>query len=195
MTHGRPLGFDPALALQQAAEVFWQHGYEATSLQDLLAAMGISKSSFYQAFDSKHALFTRALDWFRERQVGQMRGALSACASPRAFIAAVLRSTADEATGSQPRKGCLIMNTATEFAGRDLLIAERVDNSTRAFAAVFEDAVRQAQQAGEIAPAKDAAALARFIVTTMSGLRTMAKAGMPAAAIEEVAEVALSALD
>ncbi|AUM00214.1 hypothetical protein B4966_08570 [Rhodocyclaceae bacterium] len=194
MCPGRPLQFDPVTALEQAAEVFWAKGYEATSLQDLLAATGLSKSSFYQAFESKHRLFARVLVWFRERQVARLRRALATASSPRAFIAGALRATAEEAGAGRTPKGCLIMNTASEFAGRDSEVATRVDDAIRAFAAVFEDAVRQAQACGEIAPHQDPAALSRYVVTLMSGLRTMAKAGMPAEAIEEVVEVSLRAL-
>lgn len=195
MSQGRPLQFDPATALQQAAEVFWAKGYEATSLQDLLAATGLSKSSFYQAFESKHTLFARVLVWFRERQVARLRREFDTASSPRAFIAGFLRSTAEEARAGRSRKGCLIMNTASEFAGRNPEVATLVDEATRAFSALFEDAVRQAQACGEIAADKDPAALGRYVVTLMSGLRTMAKAGMPATAIEEVVELSLRALE
>lgn len=92
MSQGRPLEFDPRLALQKAMDVFWCHGYEATSLQDLLTAMNISKSSFYQAFGSKHAIFERCLELFRERQVRQMSLALEQSPSGKEFLRSMLRS-------------------------------------------------------------------------------------------------------
>lgn len=195
MSQGRPLEFDPHLALQKAMEVFWCRGYEATSLQDLLAAMNISKSSFYQAFGSKHELFERCLQAFRERQVGRMTAALERSSSGKTFLRTMLLSAAREATASEQPKGCLIMNTATEFSGRDTVIAGLVDEGTRQFSGVFQKAIERAQADGEIAAEKNAEVLARYVVSTISGLKTMAKAGMPAPAIEDVAEVALSALD
>lgn len=86
------------------------------------------------------------------------------------------------------------MNTATEFSGRDTVVAGLVGEGARQFAGVFHRAIERAQAAGEIDAGKNPEALARFIVTTMSGLKTMAKAGMPVAAMEEVAELALTAL-
>lgn len=195
MSQGRPLEFDPHLALQKAMEVFWCRGYEATSLQDLLAAMNISKSSFYQAFGSKHELFERCLQAFRERQVGRMTAALERSSSGKEFLRSMLLSAAREATVNEQPKGCLIMNTATEFSGRDAVIAGLVDEGTRQFSGVFQKAIERAQADGEIAAEKNAEVLARYVVSTISGLKTMAKAGMPATAIEDVAEVALSALD
>lgn len=194
MSQGRPLEFDPHLALQKAMEVFWCRGYEATSLRDLLLAMGISKSSFYQAFGSKHAVFERCLLAFRERQVTRMSAALAQSPSGREFLRDMLQSVARGAASTEAPKGCLIMNTATEFSGRDAVVAGLVGEGARQFAEVFRRAIERAQSAGEINAEKDPEVLARYVVTTISGLKTMAKAGLPAAAIKEVAEVALSAL-
>lgn len=193
MSPGRPLEFDPDQALQAAMDVFWRQGYEATSLQDLLQAMGLSKSSFYQAFGSKHELFQRCLALFRERQVKRMLSALQRAPSGREFLRGILRSTAQEARAACP-KGCLIMNTATEFAGRDPIVAELVADGTRDFAGVFRAAVIRAQEEGDVARDRDPDTLARYVVTTMSGLKTMVKAGLSPAAVTEVAEVALGAL-
>lgn len=195
MSQGRPLEFNPQQALQKAMDVFWCYGYEATSLQDLLAAMEISKSSFYQAFGSKHELFEACLRLFRERQVARMRRALEKAPSGLDFVRDMVRAAAREATSRQAPKGCLIMNTATELSGRDVVIADLVGEGARQFAAVFRDAVERAQSSGDISRDKEPVVLAGYIVSTISGLKTMAKAGMPAAALDDIANVALAALD
>lgn len=194
MTQGRPLQFDPAQALEAAMQVFWRLGYEATSLSDLLAAMAISRSSFYQAFGSKQALFERCLGHFRERQLQRMHAALARAPSGKAFLRATLYALVGEAAAEEPSKGCLIMNTASEFAGRDAAVAELVAIAARQFAEVFRAAVERAQAEGEIAAERDAGVLARYMVTTVSGLRTMVKAGMDPASIQQVADVAVGAL-
>ncbi len=187
--------FDPQRALQAAVDVFWRKGYEATSLQDLLAAMDLSKSSFYQTFGSKRELFERCLELFRERQAGKMMKALKAAPSGRQFLRATLLSLADEARRSVPPKGCLIMNTATEFSSRDPAVAALVADGARAFVRVFRAAVVRAQDEGDIPLDKNADALANYLVATVSGLRTMVKAGMRPAEIEGIADVALRALE
>lgn len=194
MSLGRPIEFDPDQALQAAMEVFWRQGYEATSLQDLLQAMGLSKSSFYQAFGSKHELFQRCLALFRERQVKRMMSALNRAPSGREFLHGVLRSTAQEAHSPHPPKGCLIMNTATEFSGRDPLVSALVADGARDFAGVFRAAVIRAQEEGDISHSQNADTLAHYVVTTVSGLKTMVKAGLSPTKVAEVAEVALGAL-
>lgn len=194
MSVGRPIQFNPDLARTAAMEVFWRKGYEATSLQDLLEAMGLSKSSFYQAFGSKHQLFGECLDHFRERQVRQMTKRLSASSSALEFLRGFLLSVAAEARRRDAPKGCLIMNTATEFAGRDPVIAGLVADGTRDFAGVFEAAVRRAQSEGEIPPGKNPQVLSRYLLATVSGLRAMVKSGADAKAVEEIADIALGAL-
>lgn len=127
MSLGRPLEFDPEAVLDAAMEVFWRQGFEATSLQDLLAAMNLSKSSFYQAFGSKQQLFETCLARFRKHQAARMMRTLAAAPSGLSFLRQFLRSVAKEARGTDCPKGCLIMNTATEFAGRDAAVAALVE--------------------------------------------------------------------
>ncbi len=195
MSLGRPLEFDPALALEAALDVFWQKGFEATSLRDLLDAMGLSKSSFYQAFGSKHELFERCLVRFRNRQVGAMSRQLERSASGRAFIREVLAAHVDEAACGRPSKGCLLMNTATEFAGRDPGVGALVTEGTAALREVLSEAIRRAQAAGDIAPEAEVSALANYLLTTIAGLKAMVKAGTPPDVVAQVVDVALKALD
>jgi TetR/AcrR family transcriptional repressor of nem operon len=194
MQAGRPLEFDPELALDAAMSVFWQRGFEATSLADLLSAMKLSKSSFYNAFGSKHELFETCLARFRARQVGRMRQGLSAAPSPLAFVRRMLLAAAAEAREPVPPRGCLIMNTATELSGRDPSVAALVTGAAQDFAGMFRLAVELAQAQGEIPRERDPAVLAGYLLATMAGLRTMVKAGLDPAEIERIAEVALGAL-
>lgn len=194
MQPGRPLEFDPEVALDAAMTVFWQLGFEATSLPDLLKAMGLSKSSFYNAFGSKHQLFEACLECFRGRQVGRMREGLARAPSPLDFIRDMLLSNAAEARQEGPRRGCLIMNTATEFAGRDPAVAGLVSTAARDFAGMFRRAVEKAQEQGEIPASANPDVLAHYLLTTMAGLRTMVKAGLPADELEKVVALAVQAL-
>lgn len=194
MSQGRPLEFDPEVALQAAMEVFWAKGYEASSLQDLISAMRISKSSFYQAFGSKHQLFEACLVRFREQQVERMTVALDGAQSGMAFLRFFLVSLADEVRTTEPSKGCLIMNTATELAGRDPSVATLVQQGTGAFMSILERAVKRAQKEGSVGKQKDPKTLSQFLLALLAGMKAMVKAGASAGTVEDVAEVALSAL-
>jgi len=174
--------------------VFWTKGYECTSLHDLLKATGLSKSSLYQSFGSKHTLFERCLGYYRETFTSRMAAKLEDSDSGLDFLREVLSCVAAEADARGPRRGCLLINTATEFSGRDARVAKEVSLGTGRILDVFEKAIAKAQAAAEIDTADDARTLAQFVMTTISGMRAMVKAGMSRAALEKTAAIALKAM-
>lgn len=195
MKPGRPLEFDPDAALEKAMEVFWGRGYEGASLQNLLDAMSLSKSSFYQVFGGKHQLFERCIERFRDKQVARLREGLREAPSGRAFIESRLRALADEARGPDFPRGCLIMNTATEFAGRDPVIARLILKSAEKLTGVFAEAVRRAQREGDMPMNRDSRVLALYVMTSIGGLRAMVKAGASPEMIDAIAGVTMRAFD
>ena len=191
---GRPLEFDPDAALDAAMQVFWRNGYENTSMQDLLDAMRISKSSLYQAFGGKQALFERCMTRYGDEMTGALRGALQASPSGLGFIRQFLESVLDEARGVCEARGCLVLNTANEFARRNPRIAEAVSQGLDRFHGVLLTAVERAQQEGGIPLARNAAMLASYLVSSMSGLKTMSKAGAGEDTLRGIVELTLKAL-
>ncbi|MDT8452145.1 MAG: TetR/AcrR family transcriptional regulator [Gammaproteobacteria bacterium] len=175
-------------------QLFWRKGYESTSLNDLLRETGLSKSSLYQTFGSKHLLFEQSIDRYRQCLVKDLKAMLNNARSGRQFIEDMFYSVADEVKGKNARRGCLVMNTASEFAQSDLVIAGLVKQGTRGFYDVFETAVRRTQSEGEIPANEDTRALAIYLVTAMSGLKTQVKAGASAADIISTAKIILSTL-
>lgn len=192
---GRPVEFDQDRVLEAAMQLFWRKGYEATSLDDLLRAMKLSKSSLYQSFGSKHALFEQCIGRYRSKLLADMQDSLSQARSGREFIERIFFSVANETKDETTRRGCLVMNTASEFAQRDPAIARLVSVSTRAFSNIFRYAVAQGQREGVIPAGKDPKRLADYLVSSMTGLRTMVKAGASARSVKETARIILVALD
>lgn len=190
----RPLEFDRDAALETAMQVFWAKGYETTSLQDLLEATGLSKSSFYQSFESKHELFERCVRRYADQVVDHMRRQLREAPSGYDFIVSSLNGVAEGVSRKEGQRGCLVMNTANEFAQRDPSLAGLIAKEHKRFEAAFVAAVERAQREGSIPKSKPARALARYCLTTLSGLKTMAKAGASARALREVAVIAVDAL-
>lgn len=194
-TIGRPLEFDPDSALETAMQLFWTQGYEHTSMQDLLNAMNLSKSSLYQAFGSKQKLFRQCVARYADFLTGRLREGLTGAPSGRAFIEAFLNSVLTDLEGDAQRRGCLVMNTASEFAQHETDIASDVTTSIERFRAVLQAAVERAQREGDIAPERDARQLANFLVSSMSGLKNQAKAGADADTLKGIIAVILKALD
>lgn len=195
MNIGRPLEFNPDEVLDKAMRVFWRQGYEATSLQDLLTAMSLSKSSFYQTFTSKHELFQRCIYCYREQLVIDLRNKLANAQTARRFISSILYDVATETRGPEARIGCLLMNAANEFGQTDSKIARLVSDGIRASTDILEVAVKKAQNEKDIPENKNAKTLASYLMTNMGGLRNMVKAGADGETVISVANVALEALD
>lgn len=134
---GRPLEFDPDAALEAAMQRFWSNGYEHTSMQDLLVAMNLSKSSLYQAFGGKQPLFRRCVSRYTDQIASGLRDGLSKAPSGRRFIDAFLNSVLRDIKDRQGPRGCLVMNTATEFAQSEPEIAHDVTTSIDRFRDVY----------------------------------------------------------
>jgi TetR/AcrR family transcriptional repressor of nem operon len=193
----RPREFDTTRALEQAMRVFWAQGFEATSLCDLLGAMGLSKSSLYETFGSKHELYLAALDHYnRTVTATHVATVIAAHDSPKAGIAAVFEGLIDSMLKSQGGCcGCFVTNSAVEVAPRDPAAARRVCNGLDHVESAFCEALGRARAAGEISDDRDPQALARYLNSSLNGLMVMAKARPERGALNDVARIVLQALD
>lgn len=191
---GRPREFNETTALEQAMHLFWSKGYEATSLQELLGTMRLSKSSFYQTFGSKHQLLERSIEHYRQLIVDEMTQNLEQAGTGLQFIQQMLLAVAEKADKPGGRRGCLVMNCASEFGQNDPVIAGLVADGTRHFKLAFQAGVEQAQREGDIPGDKDASLLAHYLVSCKSGLETMTKAGATRHELEDMALMMISAL-
>lgn len=184
--------FETGDALDAAMQLFWRKGYAATSLRDLLDGMGIGYGSFYNAFGDKHALFLASLDRFRELRTSWIDEVLED--SGLRGMEEVFRRTVDGLVGFEPRRGCLLANTAVELGPHDAEVAAKISRYVRHTEAVFERAVIRAQEAGEIPADRDPRAMACFLVNTLHGLRVLARVGTDRAVLEDAVRVALDVL-
>jgi AcrR family transcriptional regulator len=194
MTRGRPKSFDPDVVLEQAMQVFWQRGYEASSLQDLMAATGLSKSSLYQTYANKQALFEAAFCNYWEQRSRELRARLLEAPSPREFLRGWLLSVLDDVGADGNPRGCMLVNVANEFSQADPAVAELLRRGVERIRQVLREGLQRAQACGELSPAADVDALASYLHCVMSGLRTQVKAGVAKPAIEAVVELTMNTL-
>ncbi len=193
---GRPKEFDEKTALQRAMEVFWAHGYEATSVQDLLDAMGINRGSMYDTFGDKHALFGKAIDHYGGTVLRGLEDALDASGSPLGNVRKVLRQMVDRAlTGDDRGCGCMATQTAVELAPHDAGVARTVRELLARIEKAFHRTIGRAVEAGELSPDVNVRALARFFTGTIQGLVVMGKAAPGKATLNDIVDTALSVLD
>jgi len=194
MTYGRPREFDIDRALEAATQQFWTVGYEATSLQDLLKSMGLSKSSLYQTFGNKHELFIRCLDHYQQSMVDKLNEQLDSSDSVKQFIDNFLEGVIAEAKNSSGRKGCLLVNTANELSQRDTDIAKAVTDGTGNVAKLFQQAIELGKQKKEISVDTPTEHLVSYLITAISGLRTMIKASAETSTLKPVTDLIIKTL-
>lgn len=194
-TLGRPLEFDPDKAVDIAMEVFWCRGYETTSMTDLLDAMDLSKSSFYQTFGNKQQIFERCLKRYVDTLSTNMEKELNASRSGRSFIENMLDTIASTAEQEEGAKGCLMVNSANEFGQKDSVIATSLEDGLQLFTKVFIKAVKRAQSEGGISAGADPHVIVNYLHVSISGLRTMIKTGADKKSIKGTVTLILKALD
>lgn len=168
---GRPREFVPAEALRDALEVFWEKGYLATSLDDLTAAMHLSRSSFYACFGSKHAVMIAAVELYADELFARLE-AMASSMPPVEAVHAVLAAIAGVDAG---RRGCFFVNCVTELAPHDAALAAFGQHHVARTGALVVGLLERAGLTPELAQTRAAALLALVL-----GTITLRKAGRPA---------------
>lgn len=182
---GRPRAFDEAAALEAAMNVFWQKGFEATSLDDLTSAMGLSRSSFYATFGSKQDLFLRAVGYYSRNGIrGLAETARAAEASDANVVDAMMQALSDPKGG--PR-GCLLINCITELAPHDEKVAELGRRHLESIEGLFAKAL---DPANPDAARDKASAYSSLAIGTLA----LRKAGIPAERITRTIQQAKEVL-
>lgn len=192
-TIGRPRAFDEDAVLDRAAEVFWRHGYEGTSLSALTSAMGINRPSLYATFGSKEELFRRAFARYHDRQVAIARDAL---AQPTAYAAieAFLRSSAAGLTADNHPPGCFSVQGGLACSPENARISETLAAGRAATESALEERLVRAAAEGDLPGGMDARALARFVQALSEGHAVHAAAGATCDELQASVDIALRAL-
>lgn len=191
----RPREFNKEDVLQKAMMLFWQQGYEATSMADLLAATGLSKSSLYDTFGDKRKLFLSALKSYRQFRQEGFQASLNDGRPARESIAALFEEFATKAVEGRRGYGCMSCNEAVEFGPGDEEVRGIVLADFQAVEDAFAKAIARGQRDGSIANQEPAQKLARFLNVHLQGLYVMARAAASAEQFADATAVMLSALD
>ena len=187
--------FDQDQALDKAMTLFWQKGYEATSIQDLVDHLGIGPRSLYDTFKSKHDLFVAAFDRYREITDASPTLVDARSTSPKAIIQDLFEMVIDEAVNDQNRCGCFFVNVAVELAPHDDVIAFRVRDAMQHLEDTLHKLLDQAHKSGELSTTHDLQALAQFLANAIFGMRVQAKINPDRQVLTHVMNLTLSVLD
>ena len=189
----RPKAFDPEEILQRATALFWRKGYEATSVADLVEALGINRGSLYGTFKDKHALFLAALERYDEREIGATVRHLRNTPGPgRERIQSLFDNIIRGIEERGDRRGCLICNTAVELAATDSEVEQHVKRSHERLTGAFSVAL--AADPGYPTEPERRDRRAHFLTATFMGVHVMAKAGATPDTLRGIVRIAMRGL-
>jgi TetR/AcrR family transcriptional regulator, copper-responsive repressor len=185
---GRPPAFDKVDALDAAMRVFWQKGYEGTSLADLQAAMGLNPPSIYNAFGDKKALFEQSVDAYQQGPGCFAQKALEEEADPRAAIQRLLMEAASHFTSKKYPAGCMVVLSALNCTDDDADVRDGLSRRRRALA----DAIRVRIDEANLPAGMSPALMTDIVVTLFQGMSIRARDGATRAQLEAVVDHALA---
>jgi TetR/AcrR family transcriptional regulator, transcriptional repressor for nem operon len=190
----RPREFDEEVVLDAAAQCFWSHGYQSTSVKDLIEKTGITAASLYNAYGDKRSIYRAALDHYIESSIGTR---IQRCEAlpPRAGITAYCDEILHRSLHDRERKGCLVVNAAVETAPHDPEFRKCIAIAVKRVETFLVTAARKGQADGTITRSTTAEALAQHLLVVLMGIRVLARVRPDRALLEGVVGTALALLD
>jgi AcrR family transcriptional regulator len=189
----RPREFDIDEALDRALDVFWQYGYEGTSLTQLTEAMGIGRPSLYAAFGDKRQLFERVIDRYNEGTPSDKKAALE-LPTVREVVTAYLHLSVEGVTSSSHPHGCLVVQSATRCSPEHADVAESVAARRREGVKALQQRFERGAKEGDPTAVIDPEQLSLLVATLTEGLAVRASDGVAAGTLHQVVDVALDGL-
>jgi TetR/AcrR family transcriptional repressor of nem operon len=171
----RPREFDEQVVLEKVLSVFWERGYDGTSVEDLVEETGLGRASLYGAFGDKEQLFARALALYVSRP-GMLACELSEVGSVREVIERGLRKWVARTCAKKGRRGCFLLLMGTG-GGSAPLAREALFQWAAQLERKLAGLIARGQACGEIAPDRDPTTLARLVVVVAQGIASSARAG------------------
>ncbi|MFD2863186.1 TetR/AcrR family transcriptional regulator [Mucilaginibacter antarcticus] len=190
----RTKDFDEAEILKKAIALFWDKGYNGTSMQDLVDGLGISRSSLYDTFGDKHQLYIKALDTYQKNYGGQLCTLIRESQTAEMAIHDLLAMVVNDLLADKQQRGCFMVNAGIELANHDTEVNQLICQTQNQLEDTFLSVIERGQASGEISPNKNPLALARFLNNTVKGLQVSAKSSTDRAFFDDIVETALTVL-
>lgn len=156
-------------------ELFWKTGFNGTSIQDLVAHLGINRGSLYDTFGGKDALFEKAFAHYQKQNTEATRTLLHQAPSVKEGFRKLFLLSVEQSVNDPDRKGCFVVNTTTERIPENGEWLDILNRNRLNFEQLFYQQLKKGVEKGEISPEKDLKALAAFLFTLYNGLKVVAK--------------------
>lgn len=188
----RPRQFDEDAVLRAVCDQFWDAGYAATSLQDLMRVSGLGKGSLYAAFGDKHELFLRVLRRYVDSIDRALRRSVESAPSAVDALRSFVTGSVGDPDGVSARRGCLLANSTAELASADPAVVAVAREAYEGTTAVLAECVARAQADGDLPASADPVGTARALLAAQQGVTYLGRTGMD---VETLAATARSLAD
>jgi TetR/AcrR family transcriptional repressor of nem operon len=189
---GRNKEFEENAVLQKAMELFWQQGYEKTSMSDLVEHMGIHRKSLYDTFGDKHALYLKVIDRYAEYTTGMLKSetlrAKTAYQSIQYIFNYIIEGKEDK------HWGCLFVNAATEMGPFDKEVEKKTEEAFSQAEAFITEIIRGGQESGEFSSSYNAEVMGEILHSTLLGIRVLVRTSASKDKMHRIADFFLDLL-
>lgn len=190
---GRPRAFDREAALDAAMRLFWEHGYEATSIAQLTSVMGISPPSLYAAFGDKEALFLETVSRYQARGGDQTHALFGDAKTAREAVSRVLAETAVRLTDPRFPRGCMVVLSAITVSEEATKVQGELQQCRAGWEQQMKARIERGISEGDVPSGANAAALASFYMAVLQGMSLHAKDGASRELLKQIGDAALLA--
>jgi len=167
--------FDEKLILEKAMELFWKKGFHATSIQDLVTYLGISRSSIYDTYGGKNELFNKSFQLYRTTNITGFSNFLNQQKNVKIGLRKLFEMAIEQAIADMDRKGCFVVNTTTELVPGDIEIQKILKENEDTFVNIFYEFLLKGEQSGEISKGKNLKSIANLYYTLYNGIKVVSK--------------------
>lgn len=187
--------FNEKEILNKAMELFWEKGFHATSMQNLVSHLGINRASLYDTFGGKEELFNKAFTQYRSVTGNMLKAMFDREDSVRTGLKKLFDIAIEEALTDKARKGCFVVNTTTELIPGDEAIHKVLSDNKTNVEGLFINYVQKGIDRGEFSPSKNAESIGLMLFTLYSGMRVLAKVDSNPDKLNSMVQAGLSVLD
>jgi TetR/AcrR family transcriptional repressor of nem operon len=175
--------------------VFWENGYEGTSIQDLETAMGLNRTSIYNAFGNKRAVFERVMECYKESVMSALLASMDSAPNIKEGVRRLLNGALDIHFDTDNPGGCLVVLSVLESHQHDTSTQNTMAQTIHDLKDMLQARLTKAKRSGELSSKLDTGSTANTIATTMVGMMVMGKANFTRAALKKTVNQVVSLLD
>ncbi|SEM69401.1 transcriptional regulator, TetR family [Paenibacillus sp. cl141a] len=185
--------FEENEVLEKAMKLFWEQGYEKTSMSDLVEHMGIHRRSLYDTFTDKHTLFLKAMDRFEKRTDARLAAGIKQSKTAKEAIQFIFDYMSIGEEGAPP--GCMFVNSAVEMACRDEVVDAKAVGAFEKVEHLLVELISWGQQSGEFSDQYTAEEFAEYLHNALTGIRVMARTSVSKEKLQRIFVMTMHTLE